>query len=155
LEPNLPTLEPHLLELLEEVLFKPFNLFNFYFTKPLVSLESNSPSRITGMMPILRIFPRAGTTFVRSTRARIGSSSQNYFLQARSITISSPRFQASEAASNASLRKIKCLPEFDLTGKVILVSGAARGLGLTQAEALLEAGATGMFASIQENLTKC
>jgi len=35
------------------------------------------------------------------------------------------------------------LPEFDLTGKVCLVSGGARGLGLTQAEALLEAGAIG------------
>ncbi|PGH31793.1 hypothetical protein GX50_05397 [[Emmonsia] crescens] len=34
------------------------------------------------------------------------------------------------------------LPEFILTDKVVLVSGAARGLGLTQAEALLEAGAT-------------
>ncbi|PGH08750.1 hypothetical protein AJ80_07788 [Polytolypa hystricis UAMH7299] len=33
------------------------------------------------------------------------------------------------------------LPEFALTGKVVLVSGGARGLGLTQAEALLEAGA--------------
>ncbi|KAI1932234.1 hypothetical protein LOZ58_003360 [Ophidiomyces ophidiicola] len=35
----------------------------------------------------------------------------------------------------------KGLAEFDLTKKVVLVSGAARGLGLTQAEALLEAGA--------------
>lgn len=33
------------------------------------------------------------------------------------------------------------LQEFSLTNKVICVSGAARGLGLTQAEALLEAGA--------------
>ena len=35
----------------------------------------------------------------------------------------------------------KRMPEFNLTDKVVLVSGAARGLGLTQAEALLEAGA--------------
>ncbi|KAK0657150.1 hypothetical protein B0T16DRAFT_317025 [Cercophora newfieldiana] len=35
----------------------------------------------------------------------------------------------------------KLLPEFSLEGKVILVSGGARGVGLTQAEGLLEAGA--------------
>lgn len=35
------------------------------------------------------------------------------------------------------------LPEFSLKDKVIVVSGGAQGLGLTQAEALLEAGATG------------
>lgn len=33
------------------------------------------------------------------------------------------------------------LPEFVLTGKVVCVSGAGRGLGLVQAEALIEAGA--------------
>lgn len=33
------------------------------------------------------------------------------------------------------------MPEFSLAGKVVCVSGGARGLGLTQAEALLEAGA--------------
>lgn len=34
------------------------------------------------------------------------------------------------------------LPEFNLKNKVIVVSGGGRGLGLTQAEGLLEAGAT-------------
>ena len=55
------------------------------------------------------------------------------------------------AEENSSLRgntKSACflgttkrMPEYNLTDKVVLVSGAARGLGLTQAEALLEAGA--------------
>lgn len=51
---------------------------------------------------------------------------------------------AEEKASNdlVYLGTKRRLPEFILTDKVVLVSGAARGLGLTQAEALLEAGAT-------------
>ena len=44
----------------------------------------------------------------------------------------------------------KRLPEFSLADKVVLVSGGARGLGLTQAEGLLEAGATGGNLSPQE-----
>ena len=48
----------------------------------------------------------------------------------------------SNAAPSSYLGTAKRLPEFNLTDKVVLVSGAARGLGLTQAEALLEAGAT-------------
>ena len=46
------------------------------------------------------------------------------------------------SAAGSFLGTTKRLPEFNLTDKVVLVSGAARGLGLTQAEALLEAGAT-------------
>ena len=48
----------------------------------------------------------------------------------------------SNAYSPTFLGTKKRMPEFNLTDKVVLVSGAARGLGLTQAEALLEAGAT-------------
>lgn len=39
------------------------------------------------------------------------------------------------------------LPEFSLKDKVIVVSGGAQGLGVVQAEALLEAGATGRYLS--------
>jgi hypothetical protein len=42
----------------------------------------------------------------------------------------------------------KRMPEFALNDKVILVTGAARGLGLVQAEALCEAGATGKHISL-------
>lgn len=35
------------------------------------------------------------------------------------------------------------LPEFSMKDKVVVVSGGGRGLGLVQAEALIEAGAVG------------
>ncbi|KAL8841131.1 MAG: hypothetical protein Q9176_003472 [Flavoplaca citrina] len=47
-----------------------------------------------------------------------------------------------DTGSASFLTTTKRMPEFNLTDRVILVSGGARGLGLTQAEALLEAGAT-------------
>lgn len=54
-----------------------------------------------------------------------------------------PPFRAFAASSlrHFPAKRTPNLPEFSLANKVVLVSGAARGLGLVQAEALLEAGA--------------
>ncbi|KAI6291516.1 hypothetical protein MCOR14_008830, partial [Pyricularia oryzae] len=51
---------------------------------------------------------------------------------------SKPRFSSSGATTS--------LPEFSLKDKVLVVSGGGRGLGLVQAEALLEAGAREVHA---------
>ncbi|KAF4431427.1 hypothetical protein F53441_13903 [Fusarium austroafricanum] len=51
-------------------------------------------------------------------------------------------FHNTTPRSSASLGQPHLLPEFSLKNKVIVVSGGARGLGLVQIEALLEAGAT-------------
>ena len=53
-----------------------------------------------------------------------------------------PSSPPTEAKPDTYLGTTTRLPEFTLLDRVVLVSGGARGLGLTQAEALLEAGAT-------------
>jgi hypothetical protein len=56
--------------------------------------------------------------------------------------VHSRRFHESpKHLSAASTTRGRLLPEFSLEGKVIVVSGGGRGVGLTQAEGLLEAGA--------------
>ncbi|KAH7133407.1 hypothetical protein B0J13DRAFT_101392 [Dactylonectria estremocensis] len=60
---------------------------------------------------------------------------------AQPVTAPVHTLQTTSAADNASVNQRHLLPEFSLKDKVIVVSGGARGLGLVQIEALLEAGA--------------
>ncbi|KAF2205857.1 putative short chain dehydrogenase [Delitschia confertaspora ATCC 74209] len=92
--------------------------------------------------PLLRALPRISHTvcairpsLITSTRAtpRVICSQQRF----SSDGSSTPAGKSADAPFLGTTR----LPEFSLKDKVVLVSGGARGLGLTQAEALLEAGA--------------
>ncbi|UPK99159.1 hypothetical protein LCI18_010094 [Fusarium solani-melongenae] len=61
---------------------------------------------------------------------------------ARYAPVAVRAFHNTTPQHNAALGQPHLLPEFSLRNKVIVVSGGARGLGLVQTEALLEAGAT-------------
>jgi NAD(P)-dependent dehydrogenase (short-subunit alcohol dehydrogenase family) len=60
----------------------------------------------------------------------------------QSLATLAPEPPSEDSARKRFLGTTKRLPEYNLTDRVILVSGAARGLGLALAEACLEAGAT-------------
>lgn len=106
----------------------------------------NTPIRL--LPHLVRRVPRASSNAVRA-------SSLAAFASRRCFSTSRPLKNAKDRgppkppsddkadAARSFLGTQKRLPEFNLTDKIILVSGGARGLGLTQAEALLEAGATG------------
>ncbi|OBT86645.1 hypothetical protein VE02_04422 [Pseudogymnoascus sp. 03VT05] len=78
-----------------------------------------------GASPSISTSSRAGVTALLST----------------SRSTSTTATPTAEKAANTPTTPT-VLPEFSLAGKTVIVSGAGRGLGLVQAEALLEAGAT-------------
>jgi hypothetical protein len=77
---------------------------------------------------------------------RIQDTYTTYIMSVNIETVATPHKEVRAPAEPADdsavyLGTKNRLPEFALTDKVVCVSGAARGLGLTQVEALLEAGA--------------
>lgn len=98
------------------------------------------------MRSSLRAIPRATARAVRNPRISTSVRTRIAWAAQPSSTPNPPPAPDVEQHSKARpppvhIATTKRLPEFNLAGKVILVSGAARGLGLVQAEAVLEAGA--------------
>jgi hypothetical protein len=112
---------------------------------------------ITTMTPFVRAIPSYAQIWPCAWRARRAVLPVSTYPAARAFSTTVQRQSAAQSgrappdpptggkadASISFLGTKKRLPEFSLADKVILVSGGARGLGLTQAEGLLEAGATG------------
>ncbi|RMZ78187.1 hypothetical protein DV738_g3988, partial [Chaetothyriales sp. CBS 135597] len=101
--------------------------------------ESGIPARIARFVPVA-----ATLIEYRSVVHGMDKDDQNTASVGNSIMpwiiIPVPQNNRQLNAGNNIPRPL--LPEFDLTKQVILVTGAARGLGLAMAEALLDAGAT-------------
>lgn len=94
---------------------------------------------------LTRAFPQTGRLALRrpfllgSTTAIKSFSSYSALKSSRVAPVAPGKTQNAKEAPSTQ----KGLPEFNLVDRVVLVSGGARGLGLTQAGALLEAGAKG------------
>jgi hypothetical protein len=111
----------------------------------------------TTMTPFIRVFPSYAQIFPCAWRASRAVLLVSTYPTARVFSTTVQRQSAAQSgrappdppaggkadAGTSFLGTKKRLPEFSLADKVVLVSGGARGLGLTQAEGLLEAGATG------------
>lgn len=83
------------------------------------------------------------TARVTSRQAPRLRASAGIIHNAKFSTTPHRRTESQQSASHVG--SANRLPEFNLEGKVVCISGAGRGLGLVQAEALLEAGAIGNY----------
>ncbi|KAG0642599.1 hypothetical protein HOY80DRAFT_1020631 [Tuber brumale] len=81
-----------------------------------------------------RLLPLGASLVTR----HISSSSDTKVAPGLTLKATEKAFEGNDKGLLASQKR---LPEFNLVDRVVLISGGARGLGLTQAEALLEAGA--------------
>lgn len=105
-------------------------------TKALRLLQHRSPARALAHRPL------STTAFARATAGALPKKPDSAIRNPPQP----PRRESENLRTGQEaptfLGTRKRLPEFNLVDRVVLVSGGARGLGLTQAEALLEAGAT-------------
>lgn len=117
---------------------------------PKVSRASPSFSRLAGAAP--RVISGSSATLRAAgyMPRRVSNSNHNQPRCVSTRITPSSRRNITQAAQSVP-RGV--LPEFDLKGKVIIVSGGAQGLGVVQAEALLEAGATGRHFPSTDNET--
>ncbi|KAI1325744.1 hypothetical protein F5Y16DRAFT_377034 [Xylariaceae sp. FL0255] len=97
--------------------------------------------RVSRITPSLGRLARATPRVLAASPQVVAASAFSTSHHGRSVTSQTyPGMQKGIAPTPREPAK-GMLPEFDLKGKVIVVSGGAQGLGLVQAEALLEAGA--------------
>ncbi|KAI3324805.1 hypothetical protein HD806DRAFT_534265 [Xylariaceae sp. AK1471] len=106
---------------------------------PRVSRAVSSLSKLARATP--RVISR-GAIAPRATDAVSLRAPQTDNSQVRYASSQSSPSSSDDTTPTSGSPPKGILPEFDLKGKVIVVSGGAQGLGIVQAEALLEAGAT-------------
>lgn len=96
-----------------------------------------------------------GPRILASSSTRLYSSTKNVFnpRDIHNLNLNhNPDHIQSKLPSKKQLRNANRFREFDLEGRVFAITGGGRGLGLSMAEALIEAGAKGMhFQQILRN----